>query len=99
MSHAMQTPQSQLADPAQWHALEPLQDSDAHGLASFQRAVAALLQAMRGPDLQGRMQALMHRLDNGLATREDRVLLRSLPLCQAEPEELVRLFARQDPTA
>lgn len=65
------------------------------GLASLQRTLAALLLAMRGPDLMGRMQALRQRLDNGLATRADLQMLASLPPCQLDPDELVRLFVRE----
>jgi len=65
-------------------------------LESLMQAGAAFMQAMQGPNLAGRLQALTHRLDNGLSTPSDRALLTSLPACHLEPDELVRLFSRAD---
>lgn len=66
-------------------------------LISLRLAGAAFLAVMDGPDLAGRTQALMHRLENGLATRADQALLADLPECYLAPEELVRLFAQTEP--
>jgi hypothetical protein len=71
-------------------------DPGLQNLESLRLAGAAFLKAMSGPNLTGRLQALMQRLDNGLSTKADRSLLAQLPQCYLEPDELVRLFARVD---
>lgn len=80
----------------QTHAI-PGDDIGLRKLISLRLAGAAFLAVMDGPDLTGRAQALMHRLENGLATRADQDLLASLPECYLAPEELVRLFAQTAP--
>lgn len=74
-------------------------DASSISLEPMQLACDALLQALRGPDLMGRLQALAHRLDNGLDTSEDRRLLAELPKCRLAPVELVRLFVRVEEEA
>jgi hypothetical protein len=71
-------------------------DRGVQQLAALRETGVAFLLAMDGPDLGGRLQALMQRLDNGLDTQADRAMLAALPTCYLDPDELVRLFARAD---
>jgi hypothetical protein len=56
------------------------------------RSLHALVQAMSGPEIVYRMQALGERLEAGAATDDDLQMLAGLPDSGTPPAELVRML-------
>lgn len=71
-----------------------LDGAEALRMDQLRAAGTAFLGAIQGPGLAGRLHELMHRIETGTETPEDRRLLDSLPPCHMSPRQLVALFNR-----